>query len=60
MGEDLSAADLVLPYLGSPAHPLTEIAAAHIGSTRLGVRELEQQLTGQPARLQREAGRRRQ
>ena len=46
MGEDFSTADLLLPYLGSALKPLTEIAAAHIGSTMLGVNELEQQLLG--------------
>jgi len=52
MGDDFSAADLLLPYLGSAVKPLTEIAAAHIGSTMLGVHELEQQLLGRPATLQ--------
>jgi beta-phosphoglucomutase-like phosphatase (HAD superfamily) len=46
MGEDFSAADLLLPYLGSAVKPLPERAAALIGSTMLGVHELEQQLLG--------------
>jgi HAD superfamily hydrolase (TIGR01509 family) len=49
MGEDFSAADLVLPSLGSADHPLTGTAAAQIGGTMLGVQELERQLLAQPA-----------
>ena len=49
MDEDLSAADLHLPSLGSADHPLTGTAAAQIGSTMLGVHELERQLLAQPA-----------
>ena len=52
MGEDFSAADLLLPYLGSAVKPLPERAATRIGNTMLGVRELERQLLGQPAALQ--------
>jgi beta-phosphoglucomutase-like phosphatase (HAD superfamily) len=51
MGEDFSAADLSLPYLGSVQKPLPERAATYIGSSMLGVRELEQQLLGRPATL---------
>jgi HAD superfamily hydrolase (TIGR01509 family) len=44
--EDFSAADLVLPSLGSHARPLPPRAAALIGSTVVGVRELDRQLDG--------------
>jgi beta-phosphoglucomutase-like phosphatase (HAD superfamily) len=50
MGEDFSAADLLLPSLGSAEHPLSGTAAAQIGSTTLGVKELERQLLGQTSR----------
>jgi beta-phosphoglucomutase-like phosphatase (HAD superfamily) len=42
--EDFSAADLVLPSLGSDAHPLPARAAALLGSTVLGIREIDRQL----------------
>jgi beta-phosphoglucomutase-like phosphatase (HAD superfamily) len=48
-GEDFAAADLLLPNLGSTSKPLTDIAAARIGSTMLGVHELEQRLLGRQA-----------
>jgi beta-phosphoglucomutase-like phosphatase (HAD superfamily) len=48
VGEDFSTADLLLPYLGSAAHPLTEIVASYIGSTVLGVHELERLVRGRP------------
>jgi beta-phosphoglucomutase-like phosphatase (HAD superfamily) len=42
--EDFTAADLVLPSLGSFDKPLTQRAAALVGSTVLGIRELDRQL----------------
>jgi HAD superfamily hydrolase (TIGR01509 family) len=40
--QDLSAADLVLPSLGDPQHPLDAVAAARIGGARmLGLAEIE-------------------
>jgi len=40
--QDLSAADLVLPSLGDPQHPLDSVAAARIGGARmLGLAELD-------------------
>jgi beta-phosphoglucomutase-like phosphatase (HAD superfamily) len=44
--EDFSAADMVLPSLGSHARPLPPRAAALVGHTMLGIREIEQQLAG--------------
>jgi beta-phosphoglucomutase-like phosphatase (HAD superfamily) len=49
--EDFATANLLLPYLGSALNPLTEIVAAHIGSTMLGVHELDQLLLRRPATL---------
>jgi HAD superfamily hydrolase (TIGR01509 family) len=43
-GEDFSEADLVLPSLGSPGRPLPARAAALVGNTVLGIREIEQRL----------------
>jgi HAD superfamily hydrolase (TIGR01509 family) len=42
--EDFSAADLVLPSLGSTERPLPPRAAALIGSPTLGIREIKRQL----------------
>lgn len=42
--EDFSAADLVLPSLGSMARPLPSPAALLIGGSVLGIREIERQL----------------
>lgn len=43
--QDLSAADLVLPSLGDPQHPLDGAAAARIGgATMLGLAQLEELL----------------
>jgi HAD superfamily hydrolase (TIGR01509 family) len=40
--QDLSAADLVLPSLGDPQHPLDPVAAARIGGARmLGLAQLD-------------------
>jgi beta-phosphoglucomutase-like phosphatase (HAD superfamily) len=44
MAEDFSAADLVLPSLGSDARPLTGSAAALVGGDRLGIREIDRLL----------------
>jgi HAD superfamily hydrolase (TIGR01509 family) len=41
--EDFSAADLVLPSLGSTERPLPARAAALIGSDMLGIREIDRQ-----------------
>jgi HAD superfamily hydrolase (TIGR01509 family) len=59
--EDFSSADLVLPTLGSEARPLTPPAAALVGHTMLGIRELERLISDnnevRPAhRLQEAAG----
>jgi len=44
-GQDLSAADLVLPSLGDPQHPLDAAAASRIGGvTMLGLPQLEELL----------------
>jgi HAD superfamily hydrolase (TIGR01509 family) len=43
--EDFSAADLVLPTLGSEARPLAPAAAALVGHFQLGIRELERLMT---------------
>jgi HAD superfamily hydrolase (TIGR01509 family) len=43
-GEDFSEADLVLPSLGSPDRPLSRRAAALVGNSMLGIREIEQRL----------------
>jgi beta-phosphoglucomutase-like phosphatase (HAD superfamily) len=42
--EDFSAADLVLPTLGSPERPLPARAAALVGGDVLGIREIDRQL----------------
>jgi HAD superfamily hydrolase (TIGR01509 family) len=42
--EDFSAADLVLPGLGSMARPLTERAAMLLGKGWLGIRDIEQRM----------------
>jgi beta-phosphoglucomutase-like phosphatase (HAD superfamily) len=42
--EDFTAADLVLPSLGSPDKPLTQLAAVLVGGTLLGIRELNRRL----------------
>jgi beta-phosphoglucomutase-like phosphatase (HAD superfamily) len=42
--EDFSAADMVLPSLGCPARPLPPRAAALVGDSMLGVRQLDRQL----------------
>jgi beta-phosphoglucomutase-like phosphatase (HAD superfamily) len=42
--EDFSAADLVLPSLGSPDRPLPPQAAALVGNDVLGIREIDRQL----------------
>lgn len=42
--EDFSDADLVLPSLGSAEHPLPPRAAALVGNTMLGIREICRQL----------------
>jgi HAD superfamily hydrolase (TIGR01509 family) len=44
LAEDFSAADLVLPSLGSPSKPLPPRAAALVGHNMLGIREIERQL----------------
>jgi beta-phosphoglucomutase-like phosphatase (HAD superfamily) len=44
--EDFSGADLVLPSLGSARHPLPPRAAALVGNTTLGIREICRQLDG--------------
>jgi beta-phosphoglucomutase-like phosphatase (HAD superfamily) len=44
--EDFSAADLVLPSLGSAAKPLPPRAAALVGHSMLGIRQIERQLHG--------------
>lgn len=44
--EDFSAADMVLPSLGSPARPLPPRAAALVGHSMLGIREIARQLDG--------------
>ena len=44
--EDFSAADLVLPSLGSAAKPLPPRAAALVGHSMLGIREIDRQLHG--------------
>jgi len=43
--EDFSAADLVLPGLGSMARPLNERAAMLLGKGWLGIRDIEQRMT---------------
>lgn len=48
-GEDFSAADLVLPTLGSPDRPLPDRAAALVGNFMLGIREIERQLSDNDA-----------
>jgi len=42
--EDFSGADLVLPTLGSALRPLLPRAAALVGNTMLGIREICRQL----------------
>jgi beta-phosphoglucomutase-like phosphatase (HAD superfamily) len=42
--EDFSAADMVLPSLGSLSRPLPPRAAALVGHTMLGIREIDRQL----------------
>ncbi len=49
--EDFSAADLVLPSLGSADNPLPTDAAARIGRDLLGIREIEAQLQGAGKRV---------
>jgi len=44
--EDFSAADLVLPSLGTHERPLPPRAAELIGSTVLGIRDIDRQLDG--------------
>jgi HAD superfamily hydrolase (TIGR01509 family) len=44
--EDFSAADLVLPSLGSPARPLPPPAATLIGHNMLGIGEIDRHLRG--------------
>jgi len=44
--EDFAAADLVLPSLGTHAKPLPPRAATLIGSTVLGIREIDRQIDG--------------
>ena len=44
LGDDFSAADLVLPSLGSPARPLPPRAVALVGRGMLGIREIDRQL----------------
>jgi beta-phosphoglucomutase-like phosphatase (HAD superfamily) len=46
LAEDFSVADLVLPSLGSPVRPLPPRAAALVGHSMLGIREIERQLHG--------------
>jgi beta-phosphoglucomutase-like phosphatase (HAD superfamily) len=46
LAEDFSAADLVLPSLGSETRPLPPRAAELIGSSVLGIREIDRQLDG--------------
>jgi beta-phosphoglucomutase-like phosphatase (HAD superfamily) len=46
LAEDFSAADLVLPSLGSAVKPLPARAAALVGHSMLGVREIDRQLHG--------------
>jgi beta-phosphoglucomutase-like phosphatase (HAD superfamily) len=46
LAEDFSAADLVLPSLGSPSRPLPPRAAALVGHSMLGIREINRQLHG--------------
>ena len=43
--EDFSAADLVLPTLGSAERPLPPPTAAIVGHTMLGIREIERQFS---------------
>ncbi len=45
LGEDFSAADLVLPGLGSMARPLPEQAAMLLGKGWLGIRDIERRMT---------------
>lgn len=47
-GEDFSAADLILPSLGSSQHPLPPSAAKLIGNDILGLREIDRQLQCRP------------
>jgi beta-phosphoglucomutase-like phosphatase (HAD superfamily) len=44
--DDFSAADMVLPSLGSAARPLPPRAAALVGHSVLGIREIDRQLHG--------------
>lgn len=44
-GEDFSAADLVLPTLGSVSRPLTHHAAELVGHSLLGIREIDRLLS---------------
>jgi HAD superfamily hydrolase (TIGR01509 family) len=44
ISEDFSAADMVLPSLGSAERPLAMPAAALVGHTMLGIRELDRHL----------------
>jgi beta-phosphoglucomutase-like phosphatase (HAD superfamily) len=44
--EDFSAANLVLPSLGSSSRPLPPRAAALVGHSMLGIREIDRQLHG--------------
>lgn len=44
MDEDFSAADLVLPSLGSPGRPLTGRAAERVGAPMLGLEQIEELL----------------
>jgi len=46
LAEDFSAADLVLPSLGSSSRPLPPRAAALVGHSMLGIREIDRQLHG--------------
>ncbi len=44
--EDFAAADLLVPALGSAERPLQHRAAALVGNSVLGIREIERQLMG--------------
>lgn len=46
LADDFSGADMVLPSLGSPARPLPPRAAALVGHSMLGIREIDRQLHG--------------
>jgi beta-phosphoglucomutase-like phosphatase (HAD superfamily) len=50
-GEDFSAADLVLPSLGSPERPLPARAAALLGNSQVGIRDLDRHIHAPSLRL---------